>query len=231
MATWEAMICCQCGHPTAPMPYPYQWMTTCHVCSHEACLACNFNLDPNQYLNPGQVLSLETTTWDSNNVYKLTEAGSVRADNGGESDLEKEIPGNGQIRDDLQALSDRCGFEDFLKLVELSGPQVPPTFQQQFSELTPPLSSIDSVPRKPQHLNNDVDISSGEKHIKTTEEQIAAMPRNLEWEVLETSYLIENFYPLATSMEHGEEIPDFLDDAPFFLADETFGMDTPSSGQ
>jgi hypothetical protein len=151
MTTWEAMICCQCGHPTAPMPYPYRWMTACHVCSHKACLACNLSLDPNLYLNQGQqVPRLESTTWDAKSIYDLTEAGSARAENGDKSNLEfQEIIGNGQIRENssrnLQTASNFCEYEDFLNFGENSAPQVQPHFQQQFSEPTLTISSIDSA--------------------------------------------------------------------------------------
>ena len=239
MATWEAMICCQCGHPTAPMPYPYGWMTTCHVCSHKACFGCNFSgsvgQGSNLYVNQGQqVPGLESTTWNTNNFYDLTEAGSARAENGGKSDLEiQELLGNGQIgdyeREDFQAPLDPGEYEDFLNFIETPAPQVPQPFQQQFFESTPPISSTHSGPGDSQPLDENTDVFSSETHIEAIEEQIARMPRNLEAEVLETWAWIDRFYPVA--MEEGEKIPEILADEPFFLPEETLEPDASFSRQ
>jgi hypothetical protein len=216
------------------MPYPYRWMTACHVCSHKACLACNLSLDPNLYLNQGQqVPRLERTTWDANDVYYLTEACSARTETGSKSDLEnQEILGKGQFGGygckNLETPSNTGGYENFLNFVEQPAPQVPLSFQQQFSEPIP-ISSTHSAPRETQNLNNSADFSNGETHVETVEEQIAQMPRNFESEVLETWNWIDRFYPLA--MENGEEMTEFLADEPFFLPDETFEPDTTFSGQ
>jgi hypothetical protein len=216
------------------MPYPYRWMTACHVCSHKVCLVCNLNSpvgqDSNLYLNQReQVSRLENTTWDFNNIYYLAEAGRARAENGGKSDLQTpEILDNGQIGDNsgqnLQAPSNLCEYEDFLNFVETPAPQVPPPFQQQFSESTPPIASIHSRPKESQHLNNNTDFFRSETQIETIEEQIARMPRNLESEVLETWAWIDRYYPLAT--ENGVDIPEIIADEPFFLPDESFEPDT-----
>jgi hypothetical protein len=233
MTTWKAMLCCQCGHPTAPMPYPYQWMTTCHVCSHKACLACNFGApvgpDSSLYLNQGQqVPRLESTTWDANNIRDLTEAGISRAENGGRSNLEiQEILGNGQIGgyecEDLQAPLDLGEYEDFLDFIKSPAPQVLPPFQEQFSESSPRVSSIHSAPRETRHLNNNTDFFSSETHVGMIEGQIARMPRNLESEVLETWAWMDRFYPLATG--NGEEMPEILADEPLFRPEETLEPD------
>jgi hypothetical protein len=214
-------------------------MTTCHVCSHKACLACNFSgsvwQGSNLYLSQGQqVPRLESTTRAANNTYDLIEAGSARAENGGKSDLEiQEILGDGQIRnhewEDLQAPSDTGEYGDFLDFIETPAPQIPPPFQQQFSESSPPGSSIHSAPRETQHLNNNTDCFSNETQIETIEEQIARMPRNLESEVLETWAWIDRFYPLVT--ENGEEMPEILADEPFFLPEETLEPDASFSRQ
>jgi hypothetical protein len=221
------------------MPYPYQWMTACHVCSHKACLGCNLSSsvkqDSNLYLNRGQQIPRpESTTWDANNIHGLTEVGISRAENGGKSNLEiQEILGNGQIGDygckDLEAPSYHGEHEDFSDFIEKPAPQVLPPFQQQFSESSPPISSIHSASRETQHLNNNTDFFNSETHIETTEEQIARMPRNLESEVLETWAWIDRFHPLA--MENGVEIPEILADEPFFLPEETLEPDASFSWQ
>jgi hypothetical protein len=72
-------------------------------------------------------------------------------------------------------------------------------------------------------LNSNADFCGNELPIETTEEQIARMPRNLEFEVLETWAWIDRFYPLA--MENEEEMPEILADEPFFLPEETLEPD------
>jgi hypothetical protein len=129
----------------------------------------------------------------------------------------------------LQAPSNPGEYEDFLDFVETPDPQGPPASRQQFSESTPPISSIQSGPGNSQPLDENTDVISSQIHIETIEEQIARMPRNLESEVLETWAWVDRFYPLAKGNEG--EIPEILADEPFSLPEETLEPDASFSRQ